>query len=253
MDTVGEKEALERVEKWNKQMLLYDDVGIYTFTAWPYSEDTLKKIKEEMFHATVLISGIAERIIYGQYYALIKADWTQPPKKSIMFKVYRPGGIKAFIPKVLITGPFNAGKTTFVHALSTRAVSVDRLDTTVALDHGHIDHKGFAADIFGTPGQERFYPILKQLGGRAMGVFLIVDSTKPEEFPQAKKMLEETRTFGLPLVLAANKQDLEGALSPEEIRKRMELPESVPVVPTVATENKGVFEAFETLIDKITG
>ena len=77
-----------------------------------------------------------------------------------MFKIVKPGGIKAFIPKVLVTGPFNAGKSTFVRALSTRSVSVDRMGTTIALDHGHIEYGDVTADIFGTPGQARFDPIL---------------------------------------------------------------------------------------------
>jgi hypothetical protein len=252
LDLAGEEKGLEYIEKWNKYMLLYDDIGIYNFTAWPYSEETLRKVKEKLCNATVLVSGIAERIIYGQYYAVLRADWTEPKKKAIMFRVYRPGGVKAFIPKVLVTGPFNAGKSTFVHALGTRAVSVDRLETTVALDHGHVDYKGFSADVFGTPGQERFDPILKQLGGEAMGVFLVVDSTKPEEFARAKQMLEETHTFGLPYVVVANKQDLPGALSSEEVRRRMKIPEKVPVIPAVAVEKKGVTEAFETLVNMIT-
>jgi hypothetical protein len=136
--------------------------------------------------------------------------------------------------------------------LATRAVSVERRATTVSLDYGHIDHKGFAVDIFGTPGQERFTPVIKQLRGQAMGIFLIVNSTKPEEFPRAKEMLEETRTTGLPYVIIANKQDMEGALSPDEIRKRMDIIDKVPVIPTVATEKKGVFKAFEILVDIIT-
>jgi hypothetical protein len=250
-DLVGEEEVLEYIKKWNKHLMLYDGVGIYNFTAWPYPEEILRKLKGGLFNATVKVSGVGKRIIFGQYYAIARADWVEPQQKAVLFRIYRPGGVKAFIPKVLVTGPFNAGKSTFVHALSTRAVSVDRAETTIALDHGHVDHKGFAADIFGTPGQERFSPILKLLGGEALGVFLLVDSTKPEEFARAKQMLEETRTFGLPYVVVANKQDLAEALSPEEIRKRMKVPEKVPIIPAVATEKKGVFEAFETLIDMI--
>lgn len=85
-----------------------------------------------------------------------------------------------------------------------------------------------------------------------MGVFLVVDSTKPEGFARAKKMMETTKTFGLPYVVVANKQDLNNALSIEEVRKRMAVGEEVPIVPAVAIEKKGVFEAFETLVDMIT-
>lgn len=253
IDLCGEKETLEAVRNWNKLAMLYDHVMVYNFTAWPYSDETLNSIKEDMFNAVISIGGIAERVIFGQYFGILKSDWAKEIKKSMLFRVLRPGGIKLYIPKILVTGPFDSGKSTFVHALSTRAISVDRLGTTIALDHGHIDYKGFSADIFGTPGQERFDPIIKLLSGESMGVFLIVDSTNPTDFVRAKQMLEITKSYGLPYVVIANKQDLPGALSPEEIRKQFNLPQDIPIVPVVARDKKGIFEAFEVLIDKITG
>jgi small GTP-binding protein len=156
-----------------------------------------------------------------------------------------------YLPKILVTGPFDAGKTTFVHALSTKAVSVDRLGTTVALDYGHVDHRGFTADIFGTPGQERFDPIVKLLSGEAMGVFLILDSTNTSDFVRAKRMLEITKSMGLPVVIVANKQDVEGALVPEEIRKELGMTGDMPIMPAVAASREGVFEAFDVLVDRV--
>ena len=253
MDLCGEKETIEAVKTWNKMAMLYDHVIVYNFTAWPYSSETLDIIKKDLFDAVISVGGIAERVIFGQYFGILKSSWSKEARKSMLFRVLRPGGIKLFIPKILVTGPFNAGKSSFVHALSTRAVSVDRLGTTVALDHGHVDYKGFSADIFGTPGQERFDPIIRLLSGESMGIFLVVDSTNPTDFIRAKQMLVITKSYGLPYVVIANKQDLPGALAPEEIRDKFRLPEDVPIVPTVAKDKKGVFEAFEVLINKITG
>ncbi len=253
MDLCGEKKAIEAVKTWNKTGMLYNHVMIYNFTAWPYSRGTLNAIKGELFNAVITIGGIVERVIFGQYFGIIKSDWAKETKKSMLFRVLRPGGIKIYIPKILVTGPFDAGKSTFVHALSNRAVSVDRLGTTIALDHGHLEYKGFSADIFGTPGQERFDPIIRLISGESMGVFLVVDSTNPADFVRAKHMLEITKSYGLPYVIVANKQDSPGALSPEEIRRQFNLPEDVPVVPAVAKDKLGVFEAFEVLINKITG
>lgn len=253
MDLCGEKETIEAIKTWNKIAMVYDHVIIYNFTAWPYSEKTLDLIKEDLFNAVITIGGISDRVIFGQYFGILKSDWSKVTRKSMLFKTSRPGGIKLFIPKILVTGPFDSGKTTFVHALSTRAISVDRLGTTIALDHGHVDYKGFSADIFGTPGQERFDPIIKLISGESMGVFLIVDSTNPADFARAKHMLEITRSYGLPYIVVANKQDLPGALKPEEIKRQFNLPDDVPIVPVVATDKIGVFEAFEVLIDKITG
>lgn len=253
MDLCGEKDTIEAVRNWNKMAKVYDHVLVYNFTAWPYSDQTLNLIKGNLFNSVITIGGIAERVIFGQYFGILKSDWADISKKSMLFRVLRPGGIRIFIPKILVTGPFDAGKSTFVHALSTRAISVDRLGTTIAMDHGHVDYKGFSADIFGTPGQERFDPIIKLLSGESMGVFLVVDSTNPSDFVRAKHMLEITKTYGLPYVVIANKQDMPGALKPEEIREQFHLPKDIPVIPVVAKDKKGVYEAFEILIDRITG
>lgn len=251
MDLCGESETLEALMEWNQYAMLYDHAIIYNFTAWPYSDDTLLSIKEDVCDSTVSVGGIIGDVIFGQYFGVLKANWTDAVRKYILFKVLKPGGVRAYIPKILVTGPFDAGKSTFVHALSTRAISVDRLGTTIALDHGHVDHKGFAADIFGTPGQERFDPIIKLLSGEAMGVFLVLDSTRAEDFARGRQMLEITRSFGLPVVIIANKQDCDGALTSEDIRGKLNMPENVLILPAVATTGEGVFEAFETLIDMV--
>ena len=66
-------------------------------------------------------------------------------------------------------------------------------------------------------------------------------------------MLEITKGYGLPYIIVANKQDLPGALTIEEIRSHFNIPEDVPIVPAVATNKQGVYEAFEILVEKITG
>jgi hypothetical protein len=42
-------------------------------------------------------------------------------------------------------------------------------------------------------------------------------------------------------------------LKPEEIKKLFNLPDDVQVLPVTASNKTGVYEAFEVLIDKITG
>jgi hypothetical protein len=250
LDICGE-EILDYIESWNKYTKVNDSVIVYGFVAWPYPKNVLERIKE-LSNAVVTVGGIHHRVVLGHYYGILKSDWVDVKKKAVLFKLLRPGGVRAYIPKILVTGPYNAGKSSFVHAVSTKAVSVDRLGTTVALDHGHVEYKGFSIDVFGTPGQERFDPILRILGSEALGVILVVDSTKPDTFPRAKEMLEATTRFGLPYVIAANKQDLDG-LSPEEIRRKMNLPENVPIVPVVATAKKGVFDVLDVLINLLVG
>lgn len=107
--------------------------------------------------------------------------------------------------------------------------------------------------MFGTVGQPRFDPILKLLGGEALGAILVIDSTKPEEFPRAKEMMLKAKIIGLPYVVAANKQDLPNALSTSEIKAKMNIPEDVEVIGTVASDKASIIGALDILIDRILG
>jgi uncharacterized protein len=203
------------------------------FTEWPYQPAFLKSLKT-VFDTIIEVKSIEEKLFFRQYFSVTKHKSGVTEKQVIPYRVMRPGGIKIYIPKILVTGPFNAGKTSFIHSSSVKAVSVDRLGTTIALDHGHVKYKDFAVDLFGTPGQQRFDPILKLLGGEALGVVVMVSSTDPLGFPRALEMMKKAQVYGLPVVFAANKADLRGALAPNQIKLRMKLKEDV--IPVTAKD-----------------
>jgi len=212
--------------------------SVFLFTDWQYPNNMTNKVKE-LFDCVIELKALERKVILQKYFCVVKAKWAFE-KRDVPFKIIKPGGVIVFVPKVLVTGPYHAGKTSFVHSASTKAVSVNRAGTTIALDHGHVDYKGFEIDLFGTPGQERFDPILEHLGGESLGVIIVIDSTKPEDFSRAKEMVELSNTMDLPVVVVANKANLKGALTTEEIRKRMRLPAPVPIVPAVAENLKDV-------------
>lgn len=234
IDQCGEG-SLDELIEWKKLFIKNNATGIFLFTEWPYDAGILNKIKL-LSDAIVQLNAIEEKVILREYFTVPKVGWNGGEKRNsrIPFKIARPGGIRVYIPKILVIGPYNAGKSSFVHSASTRAVSVERVGTTIALDHGHVDYNGFSVDLFGTPGQERFDPILEYLGGEALGVILVIDSTDPETFSRAKEMLKKSKSVGLPYVIAANKANLQNALKPDEIRKRMNLTEDILIIPVTA-------------------
>ena len=243
-------EAVECISNWNRWVAVKDLVAIYLFNEWNYEKETKDKLFS-LCDNVVSLQVIEKNVITGDVFTVKKVNGSPVEERVVPFKYLKPGGLHVYVPKILVTGPYHAGKTTVVHALSTRAVSVQRRGTTIALDFGHLEYKGFTADLFGTIGQQRFDPILEQLGGESLGVILVVDSTKPETFPRAFEMLRKARVYGLPLVVFANKQDLPGALTPEDVRKSMHLPPDVPVIGTVATEKKNIYEGLERLLKMI--
>lgn len=242
IDHCGEK-SMDELKIWKKLFEENNATGAFLFTEWPYDDDVLDRLRVSA-DAIVELKAIEEKVILREFFVVSKVDWSEKTGKdvSVPFKISAPGGVSVYIPKILVTGAFNAGKSSFVHSASTRAVSVDRVGTTVALDHGRVEYAGFTADLFGTPGQERFDPILKQLGGESLGVIAVVDSTNPDKLPRVKEMLIKSKSAGLPCVIAANKADLPGALSPDEIRTKMMIPETVHVIPVRAKDLSEVRE-----------
>jgi len=64
-------------------------------------------------------------------------------------------------------------------------------------------------------------------------------------------MLHAVETPGLPYVVLANKQDLPGAITPENAREEMSLDGNVAVIGSVALKGEGVEEALRALVKQI--
>jgi small GTP-binding protein len=230
--TKNEDDFLAGIKEFISKVRKYNTTSFFLFTEWLYPKSLTNKIKS-LFECVIEIKALERKVIMQKYFSVIKAPQAFE-RKDIPFKIVRPGGVRVFVPKIIVTGPYHAGKTSFIHSVSTKAVSVNRMGTTIALDHGHVDYKGFEVDLFGTPGQERFDPILKLLGGESLGVVVVIDSTQPKDFARAKDMVKLTNTIDLPVVVVANKADMKGALTTEAIRKQMKLPAYVPIIPVTA-------------------
>ncbi|WP_048190446.1 ATPase domain-containing protein [Methanobacterium sp. SMA-27] len=257
IDYLDEDKVLEVMGIWNECARQKDVILVYIFTKWDYNPKFIDSIKNSV-DCVVSLKSIEERVIIGQGFMVTTASWTQPQHNLVLFFVLQPGGVKIYIPKILVTGPYNAGKSSFVKAVSKESVSVDRMalekfPTTIAMDIGHIDHKGFIADVFGTPGQERFDLMLDVLAKESVGAFILVDSTAPQTFARAKEMINKTQAEAIPKVIVANKQDLPDAMEPEKIREAMKLDRSIPIIPTAVKMNKGVEESLDTLLNLLYG
>jgi small GTP-binding protein len=257
IDYTDPEEIIPLIKGWNEEASKTGTVLVYLFTEWDYKADLVESLKE-CFDCVVSLNSIEERVIIGQGFMVTSASWTKPQTNMVLFFVMQPGGVKIYIPKILVTGPYNAGKSSFVKAISEKSVSVDRMalekfPTTIAMDIGHLDHGGFVADIFGTPGQERFDLMLDILAKEAVGAFILIDSSAPQTFARAKEMINKTHSEAIPNIIVANKQDVKGALSPEQIREKMNLNEQIPIIPTVVTTETGVNQALDTLLKLLYG
>jgi uncharacterized protein len=155
--------------------------------------------------------------------------------------------------KMVVTGPFNAGKTAFIQAVSEidvvateRKISSDiervKETTTVAMDFGRITvDDDLVLYLFGTPGQKRFDFMWEILSEGMLGFIVMIDSTRPETFREARSILQTFRAYApTPYVVAANKQDMPDAWSLDDMRLALRLEPKVKLLPCVARKKDTV-------------
>jgi small GTP-binding protein len=155
--------------------------------------------------------------------------------------------------KVVVTGPFNAGKTTFIKAVSEITVlSTERQisdasnegsgETTVAMDFGRITvSDDVVLYLFGTPGQERFSFMWETLSEGMLGFVLLVDADEDDSIQDAASMIGFFKEMSdVPYVVAANKVDAEDTETLQDVRASLKLDDAVPLLPVDAREKDSV-------------
>jgi small GTP-binding protein len=163
--------------------------------------------------------------------------------------------------KIVITGPFSAGKTRFIKSISeidvvtterkiTRREKGVKRETTVAMDYGRVTFDNDVLHLYGTPGQIRFEFMWDILSREMSGFVMLVDATHPDSFHRAHELIDEFLADNpVPYVVAANKQDLSGAAPLAKFRRAMDLPADVLVMPCVATRKTSVKQVLLQLVD----
>ena len=157
--------------------------------------------------------------------------------------------------KVVITGPFGAGKTTLIQTISEidvlsteKAVSPDdqahssKKNTTVAMDFGRLTiDQELALYLFGTPGQKRFDFMWEILAEGMLGFIVLVDAEREEAIEEAAEILSFFRdTADVPYVVAVNKSDAEPEACVQRAREALELDATVRVVACNALDRSSV-------------
>jgi signal recognition particle receptor subunit beta len=120
------------------------------------------------------------------------------------------------------------------------------------MDFGWLHWQDFDITLYGTPGQPRFDPMLPMILHNAMGVVLLVDATNPEQLPRARHLFDTITKMHVPIVVAANKKDLPGLMSEEEIRNGIGINKDIPVFLISAQIKDDVRDVLEALVDSIT-
>ncbi len=169
--------------------------------------------------------------------------------------------------KIVVTGPFSAGKTTLIRTISEVAVVGTERDvtddtraikdrTTVAMDFGRISFESDASlFLFGTPGQRRFEVMWEVLSDGMIGFILLVHAADERSLTEAGHILDSFRSYAdVPYVVGVTHLD-EGPGTVEEtlsrVRQGLELPQNVGVIPCDPRERADVKELMLKILFEV--
>jgi small GTP-binding protein len=163
--------------------------------------------------------------------------------------------------KVVVTGPFAAGKTTLIRTISeitvlstergiTDSTRKRKAETTVAMDFGRITiDRDLVLYLFGTPGQDRFDFMWEILGEGMIGYLLLIDADQPDSIEQAVGIHEAFRRMArVPYVVAINRASADDNDLVDRVRTQLEIPNDIAIMACDATDKESVKNVLLALL-----
>lgn len=135
---------------------------------------------------------------------------------------------------VVVIGLDSAGKTSllyrlklreFVETIPTKGFNMERIKVST----GTSKTASTTFQVWDVGGQEKLRPLWKSYTRRTDGLVFVVDAAETERLEEAKvelhRITRSAENQGVPVLVLANKQDLEGAMSAAEVEKVLAIQE----------------------------
>jgi small GTP-binding protein len=153
--------------------------------------------------------------------------------------------------RMLMVGLDAAGKTTILYQL--KMGETVKTIPTIGFNVETLDYKGLNFTVWDVGGQDKIRVLWKHYYQNTDGLIFVVDSNDKDRVDDAaeelKKMLNEEELKDCVVLVMANKQDLNGAMSPNEITDKLGLSQLKGrqwlVQGTSATTGQGLKEGLD--------
>ncbi|XP_045181430.2 ADP-ribosylation factor 3-like [Mercenaria mercenaria] len=160
--------------------------------------------------------------------------------------------------RILMIGLDSAGKTTILYKMK-----LGETVTTIPTVGFNVETvspvKGVSFTLWDIGGQDKIRPLWRHYYNKLDGLVYVVDSADEERMSVAKEelfnVLESDEMKEVPLLIIANKQDLENSLDPSKIVDQLNLNtlrhRSWYIQPACATTGDGIKEGMQMLASMV--
>jgi ADP-ribosylation factor-like protein 2 len=144
-----------------------------------------------------------------------------------LLKILRKIKLKEKQIRLLILGLDNSGKTTIVKSILNE--NVNEISPTLGFTINTLKHDDYLINLWDIGGQTTIRSYWRNYFEQTDGVIWVVDSSDKLRMKDCKEelhsLLKQDKLAGSTLLIFCNKQDIEGALSMEQIKDVLELEE----------------------------
>jgi len=160
--------------------------------------------------------------------------------------------------RILMLGLDSAGKTTILYRLQIGEV-VSTIPT-IGFNVETVQYKNIKFQVWDLGGQSSIRPYWRCYFPNTSAIIYVIDSSDHSRLQTSREelltMLSEEELNGVPLLVFCNKQDVEGALKPEEISDKLGLAggekgRDWSVRGSCATKGEGLEDGLDWLVNAI--